>query len=638
MLFLLQDELTTRGFVPTPEKKRPSRKRQINKNCWKKVKAQQRRNLGHGYLTSLKEKSCQPRTLGPPCSCKKECRTLMQGQEKTIFHSFWNLNGFEKQNAYLFGIIKSVGKKRVYPKKTKRQQSSRSNTFKYYVKVNGKDQEVCKQEFLSIHGLQNSKRRVYNICRQISQGLSTPKSDGRGRHKNRKNRLPEEMIQSVHQHIQAIPKYISHYSRKKNPERVYIDNDISISTLYRNYYIPWCKERNINPVKEDKYRRIFCSEYNIGFKLPRSDTCATCDEYYILIDSNKNDELKCKDIKFKLELHHRRAEAMQTDLKTAIQLSTEISEGVDVISFDLQQALPIPQLTVGKAFYLRKAWMYNLGIHEGRTGKGHMFVWTENIAKRGSDEIASCVLKYITEYSQPRGNHLIVFTDNCGGQNKNWTMVALWLHLVRSKVYQTIEHRFLVAGHTHLPSDRDFAAIEKHKKYLGQVYSPEEWVTAIEQSRVKNPFIVHRMTQNNFYSFEKVNKSLTKKTLTDEKEDVNFAKVRCFRFEAASPNKMFIKHLLNEEYKSVNVGRRGQKLSQNLIDLDTLELKYNCPVRLNEKKLQNLKALMPFIPEIHHNFYSSIGVLEATANEEGDGGTIENIDGEDVFDEEINQS
>lgn len=82
--------------------------------------------------------------------------------------------------------------------------------------------------------------------------------------------------------------------------------------------------------------------------------------------------------------------------------------------------------------------MYNLGIHKCRSGKDLMFVWTEVIAKRWSDEIASCDFKYIKDYFQPRSNHLIVLV-NCGRHNKNSIMVALWLHLVRNKVYRTIQ-------------------------------------------------------------------------------------------------------------------------------------------------------------------------------------------------------
>lgn len=579
--------------------------------------------MGHPYK-NWKGKQVEARTLGPPCHCKNKCRLLLLENEETIFHSFWNLDSYDKQNAYLFGTIKAIPKKRKYPKKTKRQTSSRTVTFLYSVKVQGVDKQICKEEFLSVHGLQNSKKRVYNICKQIRQGNTIPKCDERGRHHNRKNRLPDEMTKSVHDHIKSIPKYTSHYSRKCNPNRLYIDHDLSIASLYKKYYKPWCTEQGISPVKEDTYRRIFCNQYNIGFKLPKSDTCESCDQYRILIDSNKSDEAKLKELQVQLELHQRRAEAMQTNMKTEIDQARK-ENNIHVISFDLQQALPIPDLTVGKAFYLRKAWMYNLGVHNCNTGKGFMYMWTEHIAKRGSDEIASAILKYINDTAS-QAEELIVFTDNCGGQNKNWTIMSLWLQMIREKKFKIIEHRFLVPGHTHLPSDRDFAAIEKHKKYLKQVYSPDQWCDAVREAKRKNPFEVIPMTQAEFYSFTNVQKSINKKNVTDTKENVNFSKVRCFRFEAEHPNTMFIKHYLNESFKPVNVGKRGVQLA-NCPKLKDLPLKYNAFVEINPKKLKNLKALLPFVPVIYHGFYAELGVEDVqldTTDEDED--NIEHLD------------
>lgn len=46
---------------------------------------------------------------------------------------------------------------------------------------------------------------------------------------------------------------------------------------------------------------------------------------------------------------------MQQELKVAKECQS------DVISFDLQQALPTPNFSVGPAFYLRKLWTYNCG-------------------------------------------------------------------------------------------------------------------------------------------------------------------------------------------------------------------------------------------------------------------------------------
>ncbi|KAK4887836.1 hypothetical protein RN001_004107 [Aquatica leii] len=216
----------------------------------------------------------------------------------------------------------------------------------------------------------------------------------------------------------------------KNSDKSDISSETDDSVRDKDYF----NNSSSSSFNNNRYRRIFCSEYNIGFNIPTSDTCATCDEYNILLDTHKSDKNKLKEIKTNLKLHQRQAEGMQTNMKNEIQRSKNEND-LEVICFDLQQALPIPQLTVGKAFYLQKIWMYNLGIYDGKTGKSFMNMWTEDVAKRGSDEIASCLLKFIKEHFPTPSKNLLVFTDNCGGQNKNWTIMTLWFHLVRSKVY-----------------------------------------------------------------------------------------------------------------------------------------------------------------------------------------------------------
>ncbi|CAH2009500.1 unnamed protein product [Acanthoscelides obtectus] len=385
----------------TPEKPNKSRWRKRNIEGRARVKSKTRRNLGHSYI-DFKGRQRESKVLGPPCQCKKNCRQLLQETASTIFHAFWDLNSYDEQNTYLFSTVK-----------------------------------------------------------QIVEGRTTPKRDGRGKHQNRPNKISAERVQSVHDHIKAIPKYVSHYSRKVNPNRVFLNHDLNISTLYKDYYVEWCKERGIAPVKEDRYRRIFCSDYNIGFKLPKSDTCHTCDFLNNQMEANKENLEEFNEFKTQLQLHQTRALAMQDSLKK--EVSDNAKNSTCIISFDLQQTLPTPSLTVGPAFYLRKAWTYNLGIHDCVTGKGSMFLWAEPTAKRGSEEIASILLKYLQGISSTK-EHLVVFTDNCGGQNKNWVIMSLWLQLVREGFFKSIEHRFLIPGHTHLPSDRDFAIIEKHKR------------------------------------------------------------------------------------------------------------------------------------------------------------------------------
>lgn len=205
---------TSRGSIVTPEKSTPSRWKKVNIKRRKKEKGKWKRNTGHSYV-NRKGKSVKARELGPPCKCKNNCRQSLQAREEEIFKAFWDLGDYHKQNMYLFSNMKSKPKMRCYPKKTKRNESARKVTIEYSVKVNGQDVKVCKREFLAVHGLQDSKRRVELLWGQMSSDVITPNSDKRGKHQNRPNKISEEQIQMVRQHIDSIPKYRSHYSRKK---------------------------------------------------------------------------------------------------------------------------------------------------------------------------------------------------------------------------------------------------------------------------------------------------------------------------------------------------------------------------------------------------------------------------------------
>lgn len=604
---ITQTPSTSRGPLQTPEKNTPSRWRQTNVNRRLKNKRKLKRNLGHSYKTS-RGKEVEAREIGQSCTCKNRCRQLLQGKENDIFHSFWNLGNYDRQNIHLFSIMKAVPKKRTYKKKCKKNVSSRKFNIHYFVKVNGIDVKICKEEFAAVHGLQRSRKRLQLLCKQIASGSSTPSSDRRGTHHNRKNRISQRTYDSITEHIDAIPKYSSHYSRQKNPGKVYLDHDLNISALYKDHYVSWCEQKGIEPASEDMYRRVFSTKFNIGFKLPKSDTCKTCDRFMIQLQDEKLSEEQKKAISLQKELHLRRASALQDNLKQETE-NARISKDICVISFDLQQALPVPNLTVGPAFYLRKAWVYNLGIHDCGTGKGYMYMWSEHTAKRGSDEISSILYKHFKE-NRCEAKKLICFSDNCSGQNKNWSMICLWQNLIKSGMFESVEHRYLVVGHTQLPSDRDFAIIEKYKRhYLKSVYVPQDWYRAVQNCKRTNPFKVVEITQEDILNFKDLQAQITKKSLTDDKEKLKFSKICWVKFDHANPNLMLIKHYFNEKFKTCNIGKRGQR-NAICVTLQDLKRKYTAPIPLNPKKLANLTQLLPFIPPIYMEFYEAIGAVQ----------------------------
>ena len=128
---------------------------------------------------------------------------------------------------------------------------------------------------------------------------------------------------------------------------------------------------------------------------PKTDTCKTCDSLKVQIEAEE-DEAKLAQLKGKKELHLCMAERTYQQLKEDSALAKSNSD-VLTITLDLQQSLPTPVLSTNVVFYKRQLWTYNLGIHNCGAETGHMHVWHEGVASRGSQEIASCILKFIED-------------------------------------------------------------------------------------------------------------------------------------------------------------------------------------------------------------------------------------------------
>ena len=84
-----------------------------------------------------------------------------------------------------------------------------------------------------------------------------------------------------------------------------------------------------------------------------------------------------------------------------IETKTDKANNLLYITVDLQQTMPLPKIPTSKAFYLRQIWFYNLGIHvvDGDKEKAFCCTWTEDVADRGSCEVASALLRFCLLYT-----------------------------------------------------------------------------------------------------------------------------------------------------------------------------------------------------------------------------------------------
>ena len=153
-----------------------------------------------------------------------------------------------------------------------------------------------------------------------------------------------------------------------------------------------------------------------------------------------------------------------------------------VISFDMQQNLPTPHIHTSLVFYLCQLWVYNFGIHDCSTGTGFMCMWSENVAKRGSDEVASSLLCYFKSLiSRPK--HLIAYSDSVLVRTRISTSCAFG-----STSYFTISTTWSITNFL-CPAIRSFLRTGTSLS-LKRRSEKERWYRLVEETRSKSPFRV----------------------------------------------------------------------------------------------------------------------------------------------------
>jgi len=391
-----------------------------------------------------------------------------------------------------------------------------------------------------------------------------------------------------------------------------------------NLYEEYCRSPipAVKPVSVSVYRKVFGTEYNYSFFKPKKDQCETCFKYSQANDSDK------MQLKNDYDEHIRMKEQWQ-NAKTVDKNEAALKPNVAMATFDLQSVLQIPCSEVSPLYYSRKLNMFNLTFYSLKPpNDAACYCWTELDGKRGSSEVGTCILKWLSKLPETV-NEAVLYSDTCSGQNRNRYIAAVLLFAVQTTNVKVIHQKFLERGHAYLcilerghtytEVDSMHSSIEFVKKNVS-VYSPHEWENIFRSARMKRPHEVIPLHYSDFLDLKQMCHSLLRESAASK---IRWMSVKCLKFDKEKPGMIEVRYSHEGDYESINVFGRSRAPAYNATQA------YKSQLPISVAKYNDLQKLCTkgIIPRELHSWYAglptSVSVVDTTPEP-----AIEDSDGE----------
>lgn len=231
--------------------------------------------------------------------------------------------------------------------------------------------------------------------------------------------------------------------------------------------------------------------------------------------------------------------------------------------------------------------------------QGFCYVWHEGEGDITAHEFASIICSFITDQNVGEGEEVIIYSDNCGYQNKNSTLSNALFNLAIDKKI-IITQKYLEKGHTQMEVNSMHACIERRLKNR-HINIPAEYAAHCTKARQSNPYKVQYLNHTFFRNYDKVNylSSIRPGTRPGE-PTVNDLKVLKY-----TPSKEIYSKLDYTDDWSL-LKKRFKKKVQAIIPNDSLPNLYTGPRQITKEKFDNLQELKSTLLADFHTFYDQL--------------------------------
>lgn len=422
------------------------------------------------------------------------------------------------------------------------------------------------------------------------------------------NTISEATKQKVKEHIESFPKEQSHYRNLS-----FLCENLNVKIMHGLFTTKYPEEK----VTYEKYLDIFNHDYKLSFGQPKVDVCGEYESFATKLNNKFLNPSAKRVIEAERAVHIRRSKKFYSAMKND---RNENADSVLSLVFDYMMNIPLPKTPVQEAFYLRQLTVSVFCVHNIRTNKARMYVYHEQEGRRSPNKVCTFLMDAISQEMEARPDRhyttLHLYSDNCGGQNKNNCMLRFMMALTDNGMFQEVIYYFPIRGHSFNACDRDFGLVKRLMKRVGRIYTKRQIIRLIALSGLpkNNKFEVVSVQLNDildfqswwptYYEYYKIAVSEeTKHFRRCEKQSFVIQKCHEFRTSSALKGQMvtkeFIGGLMQSTFKLAQPG------SQYPIPMPSKKA-YASPLPLQETKIANLRTLYQYVTEQFRYFYKRI--------------------------------
>ena len=110
--------------------------------------------------------------------------------------------------------------------------------------------------------------------------------------------------------------------------------------------------------------------------------------------------------------------------------------------------------------------------------------------------------RYYLQDIPPHKTELHLYSDNCGGQNKNHCLLRFLLALNDTGHFRRMEHYYPVTGYSFLPCDSNFGDIKESLQKHDRIYVLSELTEIIVSSAKPQKFVVKKVKTSDIVKFK----------------------------------------------------------------------------------------------------------------------------------------